>query len=157
MLRSEPIRKRSLRRGKVKMAIKFGDFWKTTNVNTATGVATSVASSTAAGAFELARAGQNVQNFYIANAENVTIQQSPDLEARVAVMEQLLKDWKTTATEAGIPQDKLSKADQELKTSLSSSFTAEQKFEQYVDHTGKVVNIINGALSVGDKLKDWFS
>ena len=156
MLRSEPIRKRSLRRGKVKMAIKFGDFWKTTNVNTATGVATSVASSTAAGAFELARAGQNVQNFFIENAQSVTIIQSPDLEARMAVLEQQLKDWKTTATEAGIPQGELTRADQELETSLSTSFTAEQKFEQFANHTGKVVKIINSALSAADKLKDWF-
>ncbi len=73
------------------MAIEFGKDWKTTNVNTATGVATSVASSTAAGAFELVLAGQNVHNFFIENAQNVTIMQSPDLEARMAVLEQRLK------------------------------------------------------------------
>ena len=138
------------------MAIKFGKDWKTVNISTATAVATSVASSTAAGEFELALSGQNVQNFFIENAKNVTIMQSPDLEARVIDLERILKEWESTATEAGVPQDELSEADQELKTSLSSSSTAEQKYEQYVDHTGKVVRIINGVFSAADKVKDWF-
>ncbi len=138
------------------MTIKPGDMWKSTNVNTATGVATSVASATAAGAFDLALAGQNVQRIYIENAQNVTFLQSPDFEARMAKLEQTVKDWETKATGWGIPQDEVSKVDQELDLSLNSSLTPEQKYEQYADRTGKLVKIINSALSVAEKFKDWF-
>ena len=104
----------------------------------------------------MALAGQNVQNFFIENAKSVIIIQSPELDARVTDLEQKLKNWEATATEAGVSQGELSKADQELETSLSSSSTAVQKYEHLVNHTGKVVKIINGGLSVADKLKDWF-
>ncbi len=73
----------------------------------------------------MALTGQNVQNFFIENARNVTIMQSPDLDARVADLEQRLKDWEATATEAGVPQDELSKADQELERSPSGAVTPE--------------------------------
>ena len=90
-------------------------------------------------------------------AKTVIIVQSPELAASVTDLVQRLQNWEATATQAGVPQDELSKADQELATSLSGSTSTALKYDHLVDHTGKVVRIINNAFSAADKLKDWIS